>query len=231
MSATYLLPSSAVIARHIHADPYATLVLSGGYEEAGDVGRHRVQAGDVLLHGAFSAHRDLTVAGATMVLDIPLSFASVLPGYRGTVSDPDFIVKVAERDPLEAATALFETFCPTGPGEDEPMDRLGSALADDVGIGAWARANSRAREAVSRHFRQVYGVDAARFRLEARARRAWHAIVQTSTSLAEIAVAEGFADQAHMTRAVRMLTTATPAAWRVRSHLFNTVTKDCAIGP
>ena len=44
--------------RHVHKRAYAALVLSGGYEEAGDSGRHRVQAGNVVLHEAFEAHLD-----------------------------------------------------------------------------------------------------------------------------------------------------------------------------
>ena len=48
----------AVLPRHRHDAPYAAVVLEGGYEEAGDGGRFRVRAGDVLIHGAFSAHLD-----------------------------------------------------------------------------------------------------------------------------------------------------------------------------
>ena len=53
-----LLPAAADIARHRHREPYATVVLAGGYEEAGDAGRIAVREGEVLLHGPFSAHRD-----------------------------------------------------------------------------------------------------------------------------------------------------------------------------
>ncbi|HEU4731148.1 MAG TPA: helix-turn-helix domain-containing protein [Kofleriaceae bacterium] len=42
----------------------------------------------------------------------------------------------------------------------------------------------------------------------------WLAIVRTRDSLAAIAAATGFADQAHMTRSVRALTGASPSAWR-----------------
>jgi hypothetical protein len=36
--------------RHRHLQRYAAIVLSGGYVEAGDAGRMRVRAGDVLVH-------------------------------------------------------------------------------------------------------------------------------------------------------------------------------------
>ena len=47
-----------LISRHVHKRAYAALVLSGYYEEAGGSGRHRVQAGDVVLDEAFEAHLD-----------------------------------------------------------------------------------------------------------------------------------------------------------------------------
>ena len=45
-----------VLSRHRHEASYAALVISGGYEEAGDRGRQRARAGDVVIHGAFEAH-------------------------------------------------------------------------------------------------------------------------------------------------------------------------------
>jgi hypothetical protein len=47
-----------VLPRHRHESGYLALVLSGGYEEAGDRGRFHVHAGNVVLHGAFEAHMD-----------------------------------------------------------------------------------------------------------------------------------------------------------------------------
>ena len=44
------------LSRHVHRHSYAALVLSGQYEEAGDLGRFRVQAGDVMLHDRFEGH-------------------------------------------------------------------------------------------------------------------------------------------------------------------------------
>ena len=50
---------------------YATLVLSGHYEEAGDSGHHLARAGDVILHDALAAHRN-RFPYAAMVLNISL---------------------------------------------------------------------------------------------------------------------------------------------------------------
>lgn len=53
------LESSGEIARHVHVGAYATPVLAGAYEEAGDTGRFKVAEGDVLIHAPFFAHRDI----------------------------------------------------------------------------------------------------------------------------------------------------------------------------
>lgn len=208
------LPVAAEIARHRHAAAYATLVLEGGYEEAGDAGRHRVGAGDVLLHGAFSAHRDLTGRARTRLLDLPLPRDGRHWTARGHVTDPDAIVRLAERDSVEASAALLTMLEPAAAEEVEPADALAAELAVVTAIGGWAERRGHCRETLSRQFRRLYGIDAAAYRAEARARRAWRLITGTASSLADIAQASGHADQAHMTRAVRALTGATPGEWR-----------------
>ena len=87
----------------------------------------------------------------------------------------------------------------------------------------WARSNDLAPATVSRGFSKVFDVTPAEFRLEARTRRALAMIAANATSLAMIAVTTGFADQAHMTRAIRGLTGSTPGHWR-RSNRFKTGT-------
>lgn len=191
------------------------MVLSGSYEEAGDAGRHRVRPGEVLVHGPFSAHCDRIAAVRTEVLDLPLPAGMVLPAH-GRVADADAFVRLAAADPVRAAAMLPECIEPADARAEEPADRLAEALAsgDVPAIGAWAAAHGLVRETLSRQFRQIYGIDAATYRAEARARNAWRMIVGTGAPLAEIAQASGHADQAHMTRAVRALSGHTPGAWR-----------------
>ncbi|MEO7735173.1 MAG: helix-turn-helix domain-containing protein, partial [Kofleriaceae bacterium] len=81
-------------------------------------------------------------------------------------------------------------------------------------LAGWAAQHGVARETVARGFAAAFGVSARQFRAELKAREAWLRIVRTPDSLAAIAAAAGFADQAHMTRGVRALTGAAPAAWR-----------------
>ncbi len=205
-----------MIPRHYHMQPYATLVLSGGYEEAGDHGRFRVGAGDVLFHGPFSAHRDRVANRTTVVLDLPMP----VDGRRwiglGTVSDPDMVMRLAERDRGGAARYLLGTVQAATAREADLPDLLARALSADpsLSIAAWAGQHGYARETVSRAFSRTYGIDAAAYRLEARAREGWRRTVATVTPLAEVAVETGFADQAHMTRAITRLIGKPPAWWR-----------------
>lgn len=212
------LPPAADIARHRHRAPYATLVLAGSYEEAGDAGRFTARPGDVVLHGAFSAHRDRVAASAAVVLDLPLPFDGRDWPARMRVEDPDAIVRHAERDPAEAVACLVaELAVADAVGEDELPDRLAAALrgGEEIAIGAWAAAQGRSREHLSRRFEALYGVSPAGYRADCRAKRAWRAIVASGDGLAGVAADAGYADQAHMTRALTRLTGMSPRRWRV----------------
>jgi AraC-like DNA-binding protein len=83
-----------------------------------------------------------------------------------------------------------------------------------------------APETISRGFGRVFGTTAASFRAEARARRAFEQIVRTNAPLVDIAANSGFADQAHMTRAVRALTGAPANSWRSRSISFKSIAEE-----
>src|SRR5690606_11778087 len=141
-----LLPAAADIARHHHREPYATVVLTGAYEEAGDAGRIAARAGEVLFHGPFSAHRDRISAKGTVGLSLPLPFDGRDWRPRGRVADPDHLVRLAERDPVEAVTALLDGLAPTTTSEEEDLpDQLSAALrtSEPPKIGEWAAARGR----------------------------------------------------------------------------------------
>lgn len=212
------LPRSADIARHHHREPYATIVLAGGYEEAGDAGRLSAHPGEILLHGPFSAHRDRISSARTVVLDLPLPFDGRDWPSRARVGDPDRLVRLAERDPVAAVGEMMAGLTPAALDQEEELhDQLSRALrsGEPPRIGAWAAARGRSREHVSRCFEVVYGVSPAAYRADCRAKRAWRLIVGGSNGLAGVAAEAGYADQAHMTRAVTRLTGQSPRRWRV----------------
>ena len=216
----------AKIERHTHAHPYAAVVLSGSYEEAGESGRWLVSAGDVLIHPAFSAHCDRITQRSTRVLDIPLPLGSLPLTGRGRISDPDALARIAERDPQTAEHFLLAQLRPADQGALELPDQLAAMLSSATppkSIAHWAAQHGIARETLSRQFRALYEVSAARYRVEARARRAWTTLVSSGVPIASLAQACGYADQAHLTRDVIALTGRTPGAWRrARSQIFKT---------
>ncbi|HET7032249.1 MAG TPA: AraC family transcriptional regulator, partial [Casimicrobiaceae bacterium] len=61
---------------------------------------------------------------------------------------------------------------------------------------------------------QVFGVTPARFRLVSRTHLAVRALRETRAPLGDVAYACGFADQAHLTRAIRVLCATSPERLR-----------------
>jgi len=205
----------ARIARHRHDRAYAALVLSGSYEESGSRGRFRVGPGDVLLHSAFDAHQDKFCSNGAQILNLLVAEFSAAPSI-GRIADPDEITRIAERDEAEAAMELRMQLRPIQRVHRDWPDKLADALLHDSGclLDEWARENHLAAATVSRGFKQVFEVTPTQFRMEARTQRALAMIATNRESLASIAALAGFADQAHMTRSIRLLTGTTPGQWR-----------------
>jgi AraC-like DNA-binding protein len=216
--------SRVYIPRHVHDRPYAALVLAGSYEECGNRGRFRVGPGDVLLHDAFDAHLNRFQNGGARIFSLATE-ARPSGISIARVADPDDIVRVAERDPMEANLLLLAELRRRPVVHYDWPDILADDLIGDPGwrLDEWARKRSLAPSTVSRGFRKIFGTTPAAFRLGARARRAFRMITGSDLPFAAIAAATAFADQAHMARAIRALTGATPGSWR-RSNSFKTET-------
>ncbi len=206
--------SARFVGRHHHLAPYAAVVLRGAYVEAGDRGRFRVSAGDVLLHGPFEAHQDAFGDGGADILNLPLAEA---PAFAcGRIADPDALTRLAERDRMAAADRLAASIVPVASAFDDWPDQLAAALrrGEVASLREWASTHRLSPSSVSRGFRLAYGVSPQRYRLEQRARIAADAAGRGADSLARVAAAAGFADQPHMTRAIRRCFACTPALLR-----------------
>ena len=215
---------TSALGRHVHKQAYAALVLSGCYEEAGDLGRLRVRAGDVVLHEAFEAHLDRFVASGVTVLNISLPVQYGFQPGLGRIDDPDAIVRIAEKDEAEAAVLLVSLAEIREPECRDWPDELAAALMRDASLSLsyWSKAKGITPWALSRGFAQVFDVSPSAFRARARARHAWKAIRTTDMPLARIAAHCGFADQSHMTRSVKSMTGKGPQAWRFAANRFKT---------
>lgn len=189
--------------RHRHGEAYVALVLSGSYVEAGDRGRLRTEAGQAIFHERFEAHRNEFFGNGAQVLNLPLP-AGGNGHVQGQVADADAIARLAERDVYQAAELLQATFRPCSARLDDWPDSLASALAQDpaLRLAAWADSQGIAPASISRGFRRAYGTTPKRYRLELRAVQALRLLPVWKNSMAMLAAETGFADQAHMTRAI-----------------------------
>jgi AraC-like DNA-binding protein len=202
--------------RHQHRQAYAAVVLSGGYVEIGDRGRLRLTPGDVAFHGAFEAHRNEIGDRGAEVVNLPLDFRQTPQFALGRIPDPDAVLRVAGADAADAACLMLASIEPCAQVPGDWPDLLATELgrAPEIALGEWAAAQGLAPESVSRGFQKAFGVSPKRFRAEARTRLALRLLLSSDAPLAQVAANCGFADQAHMTRALRALTGVTPSRWR-----------------
>ena len=207
------------IPRHHHRYGYITVVLAGGYQEAGFDGRRNLSAGHVVVHRAFDAHLDHIGTAGAEVINLPLPECFSLP-TAFVIDDTDAVARLAETDPLRAATLLR----PAGEvrAASDWADRLAAALVQypEQRLTDWAGEAGLAPETLSRGFRAAYGLTPARFRIEARVQRAMMMIEQENLGLAAVAADAGFADQSHLTRTIVELTGQTPGSWQRQSNSF-----------
>lgn len=196
-----------VLARHRHTHPFAAVVLSGGYVEAGDSGLHRVEAGNVLLHGGYERHLDRVDSRGAEVLLLPLPH-----NWNGAphacVIDVDALARLAECDVPAAVTQLLKHARPMPrPSRDWPAQLAEALLADpSLSLAQWAHDHGLHPGSVSRGFRQVFAISPKAFRLQARAHAALTLYRNSSLTGAAIAHDCGFADQAHLSRSITALT-------------------------
>lgn len=191
------------------------MVLAGGYDEAGDTGRHRVSAGDVIFHRAFESHLDLFHRPGAEVLVLPLPHQ-----WRGPtlarLEDADAVVQLAEKDVNEALDAFASGLGDRRAETFDWPDALAQALRFDpvLCLESWAEKHGLHPGSVGRGFANVFGISAASYRLTQRTHRAIGLLMGTTIPMSQIAAECGFSDQSHMTRSVRSITGATPASLR-----------------
>jgi AraC-like DNA-binding protein len=208
------LPDGYHLPRHRHREAYAIVMVRGRLAQIGYAGRVLLETGQLLIQPVLDCHANEMVSPGADILRLP--WPDVAVGGLFALHDPDAVIAAAETDPREASAIACATLGAKLEAKTDLPDELANAIACDRvdSLHAWAAERGLARETVSRAFSQAWGIDARRYRSELRARAAWLQITTTTHSLASIAQATSFADQAHMTRSVRALTGRSPGAWR-----------------
>ena len=214
------------ICAHRHEQSYAALVLEGAYEEAGPDGAWRLEAGDLVLHPPFHLHLNRFDRTNARVLNVtvPHAAAREIGLYRYAVLRPRAPERLLSKLARDAADALGEAIeaslsCVASAPRDW-LDAFAAALRDEprTPIAQLARANGVTPTHAARAFARRFGQTPASFRKEQRLRAALQALAQDAEPLAEIAASAGYADQAHMTRALAAATGATPSRLRAAFH-------------
>jgi AraC-like DNA-binding protein len=205
--------------RHRHTAGYATVALAGSFVESSFAGRFVVEPGDALLHGRFDCHANFPLGrNALEILRLPWFDDGIEGHFR--VRDPEALVRIAERDPLQATRELVLAIERAAPREQHWTERLAGALANDTSLclRTWAEQEDIAPETLSRGFGRTFGTSPKLFRMEVRARRALHVLTRTRVPLTVLAHELGFADLAHMSHSVQALTGFAPSSWRSASQ-------------
>ena len=229
------------IPEHVHDGPYLCLAVRGAFHERSGSSGANVVAGAAVLHRPGERHADrfgeclsscLNVAfppewsalsGDLLSEQGPALYAS--PGRVGPLVQKlagEFeLGDEASELAIEGLTlellAIFVRDERRGERGAPPwmaatLERLRDE--DRVSLAVLAREAGVHPSTLARSFRRIHGCSLGEFRRRWRLTRAIEALRTSDAPLAEIAARAGFADQSHLTRALRAETGTTPAALR-----------------
>ncbi|GAA0869415.1 AraC family transcriptional regulator [Brevundimonas basaltis] len=205
---------------HRHDWAQVSLLLAGGYVEDSDEGRARADGPGLSAKPARFEHQNRFGDGGALILSLNLE--SIAP-ERYAVARP----AAAGRDTLrrmsagETGMAVLAGHLPgepssslvaPGPWLQQAHDRL---LAEPgMSVAALARSCGLHPVRFARLFREAFAQSPTAARQNRRAAHAVDRLVRSGAPLAEIAAAEGFADQAHLSRAIARATGWNPGRLR-----------------
>ena len=228
------MPAHLRASGHGHEEPHFCIVLEGAFEERGSAchvsaGTMRASpAGDVhdLHFSNYGAHCLLLLLGAELTRE------ARLPGVRRFVRGANIInyarriaaevagsPLIVELNALELIAALSSGHPDRGAGQAPPwLARVRDSLhGSECGFPTTAQLAAEAGlhpVYVARAFRRWYGCSLAGYARRLRLERARRMLLDTRDPLARVAAHCGFADQSHLTRALKNALGTTPAALR-----------------
>lgn len=229
--------------RHAHEPAYFTAVLAGAYEETVGRERSVVGRGAVLFHPAGEEHAVRFTARGTRIFRVLTHNAMheaarltglPLDGIPRQVPNADSIVArmYAEflRGELTSPLALDALACELVAsvargrrrarreagklGAHRARDLLEARLGNVPSLGDLADAAGCHPMTLARAFRRAFGCPVGAYVRRRRLEEACRLLRGSQTPIATIAALTGFADQAHMTRALRQVLGVTPAEYR-----------------
>lgn len=228
------------LAMHRHATAYVSLVLRGGYREVSQQAERFCSSGTMIWHPIGEAHADHFHAEGGLVLDLQIDRAWLddagqeskfarrgqvccggrpyslgLQLYRALAHGPDGI--------HDLGTELLGFFC-SGAADRQPpawfqrARQMVAVIADQrLSLTSVAREVGVHPVHLSRSFRRFTGCTFGEYLAQIRMRTAFDLLVIPDRSIAEVAHACGFADQAHFCRTFKTATGFTPSQFRQTS--------------
>ncbi|WP_374598948.1 helix-turn-helix domain-containing protein [Brevundimonas sp.] len=208
---------------HRHTQAQRSLLLAGSYVEDSEAGRREVQCRTLSIKPAGFEHEDEFGRAGALILSVVHEV-----GGEGA-SDYHLSVWPKSVPPRAMTVGEGGGHASTGgpcPDIKRSACNLSSAqpwLAEarqrlldhpQVAITALARTLGKHPVHLARQFRTTFGEAPSEVRQRDRTARAIDQIVRSSRTLSDIAFDVGFADQAHMTRALKAMTGWTPADLR-----------------
>jgi len=94
------------------------------------------------------------------------------------------------------------------------LEFLESHLGHDIGLDELAHLVGLSQSQFARAFKASTGLPPYKWWLNSRIKRAQEMLLNSSDSLSDIAIQNGFADQSHFTKTFRRMTGMTPATWK-----------------
>jgi AraC family transcriptional regulator len=234
------------LTRHDHEEPSLNIVIRGGFSErvgrrtvvnrrgtlvVKPAGAHHaneyasVRTLSVLVHvsteasaglgeiaRAFGEVRALESARA---LSLGRLLFALLRSENDALADAEVMLQELLTD-LSGVSPLSASGAGAPPWLRRIRDEIVDRATQRVSIGALAENEGVSLCEVAKGFRRAYGVTATQIVRAARVARATQLLADPAYSLSTVALASGFADQAHFTRAFKKETALTPGQFRKR---------------
>lgn len=226
---------------HAHAPAYFTAVLAGSYEERADGRERYVSAGALLFHAPGEEHEVRFRAPMTLIFRVQplpslLTDARLTRAAFRTVADSTvgyaLVHRIREhyRDgdalaPLLIDGLACELMARCGaagtrsrvadhPGARRARDLIEASLPTTPKLAGLATAAGCHPMTLTRAFRRTYGCSIGQYLRRRRVEYAARLLQHSDLPISAVAIQSGFADQAHLTRALRQHAGITPGMLR-----------------
>jgi AraC family transcriptional regulator len=238
-------PAGLRLPLHVHAKPSITVVAAGALVELDGERLHPTPcaAGAVVVRPAGAPHGNAVGAGGVVNVELELEPA-LLDGTGRALARPLVLpragvgataarLRLALRGRERAAGLLAEGLAlellalllPAGPALPGPApwlarvhDRIRDEFRSDLTVTALARAVNVHPVYLARAFRARFGVSPSELVRALRVEWAAAELAAGERPIGEIALAAGYHDQSHLTRAFRAAKGAPPGAFRRRAR-------------